>query len=176
MKGALYVLRYNAVGIVHLGRKWTPGGLVRIVESLLNAHHENKASIQALVTKSLEELLAVIKQPTTSLIKYRLEDVDKAADSLVEAIRFKPDSALIERLHNSLLKVKTVQDEQWDILVDRVIAIASEPQLNWRYVQAASRILLHVARRDRPVDVRMAKFHAQSLLNPLPRLRDYAVQ
>lgn len=176
MKGALYVLRYNAVGLVHLGRKWTPGGLVRIVELLLNAHHENKASIQALVTKSLEELLAVIKQPTTSQIKYRLEDVDKAADSLVEAIRFKPDSALIERLHNSLLEVKTVQDEQWDILVDRVIAIASEPQLNWRYVQAASRILLHVARRDRPVDVRMAKFHAQSLLNPLPRLRDYAVQ
>ena len=177
MKGALYVLRYNPIGITRIGRtlNWYQGQLVTLVESLLNAHHENKASVQALVTKAIEELLGSIREPTSAIVEYRVENVDKAIDSMVEIIRYKPNPELIQRFNNSIRKVKAAQDQQWDILVDKVISIASDPQLNWRYVLSASRILLQVQRRDRPTDVRMAKFHSEAMLNAHPRLRDYAI-
>lgn len=177
MKGALYVLRYNAVGISRIGRtlNWYQGHLVRLVECLLSAHHETKASIQALVTKSIEELLGSMREPTSAIVEYRVEGVDKTIDSMVEVLRYKPDADLITRFNSNIRKVKAAQDEQWDILVDRVIAIASQPQLNWRYVLSASRILLQVQRRDRPTDVRMAKFHSQAMSNAHPKLRDYAI-
>jgi proteasome activator subunit 4 len=127
------------------------------------------------VTKAIEELLGSMREPLSGLVEYRVEGLDKAIDSMVEVIRYKPDLELVQRFNGNLRKVKSAQDEQWDILVDRVIAIASTPQLNWRYVLSASRILLQVQRRDRPTDVRMAKFHAQAMLNAHPRLRDYAI-
>jgi proteasome activator subunit 4 len=175
MKGALYVLRYNTVGLAHLGRRWIPGNLVRIIETLLNAHHETKASVQALVTKALDELLSLVREPSTSLKRYRVNDVDRAVDSMVEAIRYKPNPALVQEVHDNLLRAKTVQDEQWDLLVDRVIAIATAPQLGWRYVMASSRVLVQIGRRDRPADIRLAKFHAQFLLNSHPELRELGV-
>ena len=173
MKGALYVLRNNPVGISRLARSWTEGQLVRLVECLLSAHHENKASVQALVAKATEELIASMKEPTSHLLEYRCDGVDRAVDQLAGAIRYKPDVELVKRLNDSIRNVKVVQDEQWNILVDRVISIAANPQLNWRYSVAASRILYMVIRRDKPSDVRLAAFFAKSMTAAHPKIRDY---
>lgn len=173
MKGALYVLRNNPVGIARLARSWNEGHLVRLVECLLNAHHENKASVQALVAKATDELIATMKEPTSHLVEYRCEGVDRAVDQLIGAIRYKPDMALVERLNAGIRGVKAVQEEQWNILVDRVMSIAADPQLNWRYSVAASRILYGIVRRDKPSDVRLASYFAKSMTNAHPKIRDY---
>lgn len=173
MKGALYVLRNNPVGIARIARSWTEGQIVRLAECLLNAHHENKASVQALVAKATEELIVSMKEPTSYLTEFQVEAVDLAVDQLTEAIRYKPDLALVARLHDSIRNVKVVQDQQWNIFVDRVMALAANPQLNWRYSLAASRLLYVVIRRDRPSDPRLSKFFAQGMTNAHPRIRDY---
>jgi proteasome activator subunit 4 len=173
MKGALYVLRNNPVGIPRLARSWSEGKLVRLVECLLSAHHENKASVQALVAKATEELIASMKEPTSHLIEYQCKGADKAVDQLIGSLRYKPDMELVKRLNDSIRNVKVVQDEQWNNLVDRVISIASNPQLNWRYSVAASRILYVVVRRDKPSDVRLAEYFAKSMTNAHPKIRDY---
>lgn len=173
MKGALYVLRHNPVGIGRLARAWTEGQLVRLAECLLNAHHENKASIQALVAKSMEELIAHMKEPTSYLAEYQTEGVDRAVDWLTESLRHKPDPALVQRLHDNLREVKKVQDEQWSLFVDRVIAISANPQLNWRYQRSACRLLYGVVRRDQPSDVRLAEFFSKAMSDPHPSIRDY---
>lgn len=171
MKGALYVLRYNGVGIGRIARDWRQ--LVELAECLLNAHHENKASVQALVHKAIDELISGMKEPNSHLIDVAMDKVDAAAMSMEQIIRYKPDPDLIQRLHEGIKGVVAKQDEQWDIFVDRVIGIAQNPQLNWRYQLAASRFLLAAARRDRPTDVRMAKFFVQGMINPHPRIRDF---
>lgn len=173
MKGALYVLRNNPIGINRLSRSWNEGQLVRLVESLLSAHHENKASVQALVAKATEEMIVTMKEPTSHLIEYQCEGVDRAVDQLIAAGRYKPDMDLVKRLNDSIRNVKAVQEEQWNTLVDRVISIAANPQLNWRYSVAASRILYVVVRRDKPSDVRLAAYFAKSMTNAHPKIRDY---
>jgi proteasome activator subunit 4 len=171
MKGALYVLRYNHVGIARIAKDWRQ--LLQLTECLLGAHHETKATVQALVSKATDELIASMKAPLSFNLDVRMEGVYGAADRLEGAIRFKSSPELVERLKAANVKRLKEQDEQSDRFVDRVIEIAKNPQLNWRYVLSASKFLLHMTRRDRPTDVRLAKFFAANVQNPHPRIRDY---
>jgi proteasome activator subunit 4 len=171
MKGALYVLRYNHVGIPRIGRDWRH--LVELTECLLNAHHETKASVQALVAKATDELISQIRQPISFDIAVRTDQVNTAADALAGLIKVKPDQDLVVRLHHGARSKIVLQDEQWEIFVEKVLGIATTPSLNWRYVLAASRFLYQITRRDRPTDTRLAKFFASNVLNPHPRIRDF---
>lgn len=173
MKGALYVLRHNPVGISRISRTWRPGQLVRLAECLLNAHHENKASVQALVSKATDDLIASMREPTSYLTDFQVDAVDAAVDRLSESLRYKPDTSLIQRLNISLRDTKALQDDQWDNFVDRVMAIAANPQLNWRYHHSASRLLYVVIRRDKPSDVRLATYFSKGMTDAHPRIRDY---
>jgi proteasome activator subunit 4 len=88
-------------------------------------------------------------------------------------IKVKPDQDLVVRLHHGARSKIVLQDEQWEIFVEKVLGIATTPSLNWRYVLAASRFLYQITRRDRPTDTRLAKFFASNVLNPHPRIRDF---
>ena len=171
MKGALYVIRYNHVGLTRIAGDWRQ--LVQLTECLLNAHHENKASVQGLVAKAIDELVSKIEEPVSFDLHIRTERVDAAADNLSHIIRCKPDPKLISDLHQGLKDRTEIQDRQWDAFVQRVLAIATDPQLNWRYVLSACRFLLAVTRRDRPIDTRLARFFAENAQNPHPRIRDF---
>jgi proteasome activator subunit 4 len=173
MKGALYVLRYNHVGISRIARDWRQ--LLQLTECLLGAHHENKASVQALVTKATDELISSMKQPSSFDLDVGMEGVLDAAARLDEISRYKASSDVVSRLREGNTKRLREQDEQADIFVGRVIDIAQSPQLNWRYVLSASRFLLAMTRRDKPTDVRLAKFFAENVQNPHPRIRDYGI-
>jgi proteasome activator subunit 4 len=173
MKGALYVLRYNGVGIGRIARDWRQ--IVQLTECLLNAHHENKASVQALVTKATEELISGMKQPVSHLVDVQVDKVDAAVEALTGAIRYKPSAELVQRLNQGVRGVIEEQDREYDIFVDRVIAISQKPQLNWRYQLQASRFLFNVIRRDRPTDERFVKYFTGGILNPHPKIRDYGI-
>lgn len=173
MKGALYVLRYNGVGIGRICRDWRQ--LVQLAECLLNAHHENKASVQALVHKATEELISGMKEPNSHLINVHVEQVDAAALAIAEAIRYKPDADLVKRTNEGVLSLFKEQDDNYDMFIDRVIAITQKPQMNWRYQLQASRFLYNLLRRDRPSDERLVKYFLGGILNPHPRIRDYGL-
>lgn len=173
MKGALYVLRYNHVGLTRIAYDWRQ--LVQLTECLLHANHENKASVQALVAKATEELISNIKEPLSFDLDIRTEGVEAAADNLVQIIRIKPDAEIITGLHNGITERLVQQDSEWDVFIDRVLAIATNPQLNWRYTLSACRFLLAVTRRDRPVDTRLARFFVENVHNLHPRIRDFGI-
>ena len=173
MKGALYVLRYNAIGISRISRYWQH--LPRLAESLLNAHHQPKPSIQALVAKATEELVGAMREPSSVDINIRCEGVDEAVRSLDGYLTHKSDSKLVDRLHTAIVENRAVQDAQYDKFVDMLIAIASDPSLNWRYAVFASRFLITLSRRDQPVDIRLAKYFAENAQHPHPRIRDLAM-
>ncbi|WWD21364.1 hypothetical protein CI109_105848 [Kwoniella shandongensis] len=171
MKGALYVLRYNHIGLHRIAKDWRQ--LLQLTEGLLGAHHENKASVQALVSKATDELISRIKEPVSFDMNIRTERVHAAADNLVSTLAYKPSAELVESIHQGTVDRLAQQNEQWDLFVNRVIEIAENPQLNWRYVLSASRFLLSVMRRDLPTDLRLAKFFVGNVQNPHPRIRDY---
>nr|XP_018259276.1 proteasome activator subunit 4 [Kwoniella dejecticola CBS 10117]OBR81434.1 proteasome activator subunit 4 [Kwoniella dejecticola CBS 10117] len=171
MKGALYVLRYNHMGLHRIAKDWRQ--LLQLTECLLGAHHENKASVQALVSKATDELIQRIKEPVSFDMDIRTEKIHAAADDLASVIDRKPSKEIIEKIHQGTKDRLKQQDAEWDIFVDRVLAIANAPGLNWRYVLSASRFLLTVMRRDKPTDLRLAKFFMGNVQNPHPRIRDY---
>ncbi|OCF42973.1 proteasome activator subunit 4 [Kwoniella heveanensis CBS 569] len=171
MKGALYVLRYNHMGLHRIAKDWRQ--LLQLTECLLGAHHENKASVQALVAKATDELVTRIKEPVSFDMDIRTEKIHAAADDLVTMLSHKPNAKSVEQIHQGTIDRLSHQDQQWDIFVDRVLQIAAIPGLNWRYVLSASRFLLSVMRRDRPTDLRLAKFFMGNVQNPHPRIRDY---
>ena len=173
MKGALYVLRYNAIGISRISRYWQH--LPRLAECLLSAHHQPKPSIQALVAKATEELVGAMKEPSSFDVNVRCEGVDAAAKSLNSYLTHQSDSKLVDRIHAAILEVRAVQDSQYDKFVDMLIGIASDPSLNWRYTVFASRFLITLTRRDKPVDVRLAKYFSENAQHPHPRIRDLAM-
>nr|XP_019009928.1 proteasome activator subunit 4 [Kwoniella pini CBS 10737]OCF48709.1 proteasome activator subunit 4 [Kwoniella pini CBS 10737] len=171
MKGALYVLRYNPIGLHRIAQDWRQ--LLQLTECLLGAHHENKASVQALVGKATDELIQRIKEPVTFNLDLRTEKVHAAVDDLISIIDQKPSEEVVKKVQQGTKDRLKQQDEAWDIFVDRVLAIANAPGLNWRYVLNASRFLLTVMRRDKPTDLRLAKFFMGNVQNPHPRIRDY---
>ena len=173
MKGALYVLRYNHVGLSRIARDWHQ--LLELAECLLGAHHENKASVQSLVAKATEELISHVKEPTSFNLEVGLSGVDKAANALAMGIKLEPNQGLVDRLHESNLDRLVQQDEEWSHFVDRIIEIAEDTTLNWRYSLWALKLLYAVMRRDKPVDVRLAKLFARNMRNPHPRIRDYGI-
>jgi proteasome activator subunit 4 len=170
MKGALYVLRYNAIGIPRISRDWEY--LVRLTECLLNAHHENKASVQALVSKATDELIAYLKEPTSFVA---LDVCTAGLDAAIADIeKFTiPDNAVVAKIRSGLQAQQDLQDREWNVFVDKVLAIANDPTLNWRYVLAASRFVYCMTRRDQATDLRLAKFFANNVQNPHPRIRDF---
>lgn len=174
MKGALYVLRYNVVGIPRISRDWSY--LVRLTECLLNAHHENKASVQGLVSKATDELIAYVKEPTSFvLLNVRTERLDAAiadVENLLSSGR-RPDADVVQQIRNGMQIQQELQDREWNLFIDKVLAIANDTTLNWRYALAASRFLYCMTRRDQATDLRLAGFFANNVQNPHPRIRDF---
>jgi proteasome activator subunit 4 len=171
MKGALYVLRYNWVGISRISRDWRH--LLPLTECLLNAHHENKASVQALVTKATDELIATIKEPISLHMEIDVDRVDAAAQGLTAVLKRNIDLTVVGKIRKGLNDLITVQDREYDTFIDRVLAISKNPALNWRYVLSAARFLYSMTRRDLPADTRLLQFFADHVQNPHPRIRDY---
>ncbi|WVQ81077.1 hypothetical protein IAT38_003199 [Cryptococcus sp. DSM 104549] len=173
MKGALYTLRYSTMGIARIARDWRQ--LLTLTELLLGAHHENKASIQGLVHKAADELIAQIQEPVCFDMDVRLDKVYTAADELETLIAHKPSQETVAKIREGTIARLAHQDEQWDIFVNRVGAVARDTTLNWRYVLWASRCLLAAERRDRPTDLRLTEFFMESIQNVHPRIRDYGI-
>ncbi|KAK4685506.1 proteasome activator subunit 4, partial [Tremellales sp. Uapishka_1] len=171
MKGALYVLRYNPVGISRIVRDWS--SLVQLVVTLLNCYHENKTSIQNLVAKAMESVIAGISQPSSFDLAVRTEGSNLAADAVVDLIRCKPDPNVIQAIRKGITDKIAIQDQQWEIFVEKVLAVATNPQMNWKYALAAERFLSKIQRRDRPTDLRLAKFFMEKTSDAIPRIRDY---
>lgn len=174
MKGALYVLRYNAVGIPRMSRDWQ--FLVQLTETLLNAHHETKASVQALVSKATDELIAYIKEPTSfGLMHVRTDKLDSAVADVEKCLETsrRPQQGVISHIQLGMQSQRDLQDREWNIFIDKVLAIANDTSLNWRYVLAASRFLYCMTRRDQATDLRLAEFFTENVQNPHPRIRDF---
>ena len=173
MKGAIYVLRYNSVGIQGICRDWRK--LPALTKSLLDAHHQNKESIQKLVAKATEELLGLVQEPTSFIGDVKVEGLDKATDAVVSLLHTKLDASVVAKIVDAKKTRIAHQDEQWNTYIDQLLDVAKNTTLNWRYNSSATRFLYAMIRRDRPTDVRLAEFFGENAQNPHPRLRDLAV-
>jgi proteasome activator subunit 4 len=98
----------------------------------------------------------------------------KAADDVLAQLTLHTPSAdLIKRISAGEDARLAHQNQQYDILLDNVIAKTHESSLNWRYHQAATRFLYSMTRRDRPTDSRLLGYFLSNVSNAHPRIRDY---
>lgn len=172
MKGALYVLRNNAVGQSRIMKDWRILG--EYIQLLLRSYHQEKASVSALVAKTIDEALGLIREPTSLRIEARSELAD-AAVARLEASLGKPLHAyMIECVIEGHIKRIKEEEVAWNEFVDQVLSIAEEPELSWRFALSALRFLSLVMRRDRRADPRLAKFFLSRVTSDHPRIRDYA--
>lgn len=171
MKGALYTIRTNSDGLPRISRDWRR--LPELVMSLLNAHHENKASVQSLVSRAMEELLSRVKEPANFGMDYGTSAADEACESLANGlISVQPSDTLAAALRHAVKAERDLMDDRWSPLVDNVIGVAKDPALNWRYHHMAGRFLASMLRRDQPTDIRLAKFFAELVQVDHPKMRE----
>jgi proteasome activator subunit 4 len=123
----------------------------------------------------MEELIGSMDEPCSLRMDIRTEAMDAAVDDVLSIMTKKVDPALVEEVKGSVLLRTEIQDREWDRLVDRLIEIAGSPNLNWRYVLWACKLLYAILRKDRPIDTRIAKFFVDLVQNAHPRIRDYGI-
>ncbi|KAG2149717.1 armadillo-type protein [Suillus cothurnatus] len=170
IKGALYVL----------GNKGTEPLLRRqYLVALLECQHEEKPSIQKLVTTFSTECLIHLSEEVirTSAYTAPTPGVDSSIRTLEE--EFSP--AVIDRkLTKAAVEcaVKRIKQclEETNETVRSILEIASRPTTHWRYVHMAVKFLMGFLRRDAVAPPELVRFFMEQTLSPQPGIRASAEQ
>ncbi|KAH8120588.1 hypothetical protein DFH11DRAFT_1838384 [Phellopilus nigrolimitatus] len=169
MKGALYVLSFKSLYSVIRSERAI---LSDYVTALLECQHQEKPSIQKLVSSVHNELLlSCISQE--SLRRLPSSDTNMRLDAALETLRAHFSDL---KTNTNLVKSATIlssrQAEQneavYEKLVANVIGIARRPATHWRYLQMAIQCLILLLRRDIPQMPETAKLLIESTTRPHP--------
>ncbi|KAG6820769.1 hypothetical protein H0H93_012033 [Arthromyces matolae] len=155
IKGALYILWNKGTAAYALG-----GSHSRYLLSLLQSQHEEKPSIQQLVTSVAGDCLTHLAEESVHTDAYLLPTpgVDAAIESLI--VEFSPSF-----VDQQLLREVT---DKSSVRISRRGAIYDE---TWRYLQMAAQFLLALLRRDVVTSPEIAKFFMEQTLSPQPSIR-----
>ncbi|KAL1690120.1 hypothetical protein GGG16DRAFT_125867 [Schizophyllum commune] len=173
MKGALYSLsNKSTAAFAFIDPVYYP----KFILSLLDCQHEEKPSVQKLVTQIASDFLPYISEEVTPAWDVcDVLGVDGAVNELVS--EFSPgcvDEGLGRLAHEKAGgRVKRWQKAHGE-LVTSILGIAGKPTTHWRYVLLAARFLFNLIRRDVPTAPELAAFFARETLSPQPTIRTVA--
>ncbi|KAJ7596682.1 hypothetical protein C8J56DRAFT_918063 [Mycena floridula] len=162
MKGALYILSDK-----------DHGSHTRYLQAALDCQHEEKPSIQKLVTALSQEALSHLHEAAVHTDSYTLSTLG-ADDALRELELEFPEAYSPSLLKEALAKAPVRFSNRaaiYDRTVSSILEFASQPQTHWRYVQMASRFLSSLLRRDAPVSPGTTKLFLELTTSPQPTIR-----
>ncbi|KAF9073820.1 hypothetical protein BDP27DRAFT_1318212 [Rhodocollybia butyracea] len=171
MKGALYVLGDSGIMSYALADE---GFQRQYLVALLECQHEEKPSIQKLVSNYASDCLVHLAEDVLHTDAYSLQTptIEQALQSLSEDFSSSliPSSLLSEALAKTLVRI-TTRNAIYEETVTSILKIATRSSTHWRYVQMASRMLLSLVRRDLPPSPDMVKFFMENSTSPQPTIR-----
>ncbi|KAL4264291.1 BLM10 family protein [Pleurotus pulmonarius] len=171
MKGALYVLGNKGIAAYSLADyKYRQKHLL----TLLECQHEEKPSVQKLVSSLSQELLAHLSEEAFHTEAYTL-DTPRLNDVLLELAAEFSASFVNQQLLSEATAKSSIRVAKRAVLyqstVTSILNVVMSPQTHWRYVQTALRFLVGLVRRDVPTSADLAKLFMELCTNPQPSIR-----
>ncbi|KAF9270517.1 hypothetical protein L218DRAFT_889040 [Marasmius fiardii PR-910] len=171
MKGALYVLSNKGIASYAL----TDLGFHRqFLVSLLECQHEEKPSIQKLVTSTAHECNAHLGEEISHTDAYslRIPMVDQALDELIK--EFSASAVDLELLKEAETKTPVRVEKRRSLYqetMSSILEIAQRNGTHWRYVHISARFLYALLRRDVALSPEFCEFFMRNILSPQPSIR-----
>lgn len=145
MKGALYVLGSKMFGnLAILDWRHSP----RYLMALLSCSHQERPSVQNLVTTISHDFIIRLAEPSTLKASVKSESLNLAADQLDAVCSIVPDVELVARVAQKARDRVDWKNTAFDGLLPQLLAVASSPESHWRYSLTATRFLRALVRRD----------------------------
>ncbi|KAH0590354.1 hypothetical protein H2248_000511 [Termitomyces sp. 'cryptogamus'] len=174
MKGALYVLWNKGTAAYALGDM---GFHHRYLVSLLECQHEEKPSIQKLVSNLSGDCYSHMPEEAVHTDAYSLATpgVEAALEDLIAEFSSNlVDQQLLKAAVDKTLIRVSRRGEIYDNTVSSILAVATQSTTHWRYVEMAARFLLLLLRRDAVTPPEVVKFFMEQCLSPQPPIRHIA--
>lgn len=176
IKGALYVLGNKGTAALNMSE---PPMRRQYLVALLECQHEEKPSIQKLVTTFSTECLIHLSEEVIRTSSYTAPTpgVDASIRTLEE--EFSPavvDRKLTKAAVDCAAERAKRCLEETDKTVHSILEIASRPTTHWRYVHMAMKFLMGFLRRDAVAPPELARFFMEQTLSPQPGIRTSAEQ
>ncbi|EFI28574.1 hypothetical protein CC1G_13601 [Coprinopsis cinerea okayama7 len=174
IKGALYVLSSRGIaGYTLSDLEYNKTYLL----SILECQHEEKPSIQKLVSSVASDTLSLVNEDHTHTAAYRLKTprLDAAiADLRPEFSDSFPDQRLATVvLEKNKARVERRLQLSEEIILD-VLEVAKRSTTHWRYSQIALQFLSNLIWREVLVSPELAKFVAEQTVSPQQTIRSHA--
>ncbi|KAF9535499.1 hypothetical protein CPB83DRAFT_841859 [Crepidotus variabilis] len=169
MKGALYILWNKGVAAYALGDHHAHK---EYLLSVLECQHEEKPSIQKLVSSIAQESVSNLSEEAvpTETYKHDIPRLDEALRRLESGIPAVDQSLLQEATQKSATRVVKREALYYETVAS-ILNVASRPTTHWRYVQMAARFLYYLLRRDTVPSAELVKFLLEQTTSPQPAIR-----
>ncbi|KAF8559342.1 hypothetical protein OG21DRAFT_1402974 [Imleria badia] len=177
MKGALYVLGNKGTSESH---NFTDQGLQRrYLLSLLECQHEEKPSVQKLVSTNSSDCLSHLNEEAIHTAVYSA-DIPRVSVALRDLEAELDTRNIDNELRRTTLAIAPKraqkQHQEHEHTVKSVLGIAARPATHWRYVQMAITFLLGLMRRDKPTPPDVVRFLMDQTISAQPSIRLNAQQ
>ncbi|KAF9056661.1 hypothetical protein BJ165DRAFT_1362353 [Panaeolus papilionaceus] len=174
MKGALYILWNKGIAAYALA---DPVYHKLYLISLLECQHEEKPSIQKLVSSLAQDCLSHLNEEAIHTDAYTLPTprLDEALKSLRQEFSdtFIDDKLLAEAMKRSLIRMSR-RESMYSDTISTIVTLATRPTTHWRYTQMAAKFLSNLLRRNIPPPPDVTKFFVDQVISPQPTIRSTA--
>ncbi|KAH7927359.1 hypothetical protein BV22DRAFT_1031842 [Leucogyrophana mollusca] len=142
--------------------------------SLLECQHEEKPSVQKLVSTYSQQCLVHLSEEVVCTAAYT--NGTPGVQAATRSLGIEPFAVPIDQeLTNSALKQapgrvqKRLQEH--DLTMSSILDVAARTSTHWRYVQMAVDFLSRMLRRDAATSPRVAQFFMEHTISPQPTIR-----
>jgi proteasome activator subunit 4 len=177
MKGALYILWSKGIAVYAIADPKDPDLYGRYLLALLECQHQEKPSIQKLVSSVANDAIANLAEETTRTDAYTdsVPAIKLAADAL--RVELSPnlidDDLLVEALQKSSIRA-LARESKYSETVSAIAEVALRPTTHWRYTHLALQFLSGLLRRDIAPSPSVARLFINHTLSPHLPLRTTA--
>ncbi|KAG9314593.1 hypothetical protein JVU11DRAFT_5396 [Chiua virens] len=175
MKGGLYVLGNKGITAYIMADQKLQK---RYLLSLLECQHEEKPSVQKLVSTNSSDCLIHLNEETIHTAAYSADvpRLNLAIRDLEADLETRIDSELRENALAVAPKRVRKQLQEYEDTIKSVLGLAVRPTIHWRYVQMAITFILGLMRRDAPTPPDAVRFLMEQTTNVQPLIRLNAQQ
>ncbi|KAN0100847.1 hypothetical protein V8E55_000831, partial [Tylopilus felleus] len=177
MKGALYVLGNKGMSTSHMLADQTLQR--RYLLSLLESQHEEKPSVQKLVSTNSSDCLIHLNEEVIHTAVYSA-DVPRVIAALRDLEAELDSHSIDNELRRTALvmapKRAHKQHQEHECSMKSVLGIAVRPTTHWRYVQIAVTFIHGLMRRDAPTPPDVVRFLMEQTTSVQPSIRLNAQQ
>ncbi|KAG1755009.1 uncharacterized protein EDB91DRAFT_1096702 [Suillus paluster] len=176
IKGALYVLGHKGTAALTMSE---PTLRRQYLVALLESQHEEKPSIQKLVTTFSTDCLIHLSEEVIRTSAYTASTPGVQASIRTLEAEFSAavvEKSLMAAAVESVAKRARRCLEETDKTVHSILEIASRPTTHWRYVHMAIKFLMGFLRRDAVAPPELVRFFMEQTLSPQTGIRTSAEQ